>query len=262
MPTARRTSGRRRGRTSTRPRTRTATAARTEDDCPANVNPDQADLDKDGVGDACDLLPPGTLPPVAGVNAVVSVLSGTVFVKLPAGLRQDSGFVPLKGSASLPVGSTVDTRQGSIAVASAANGYAPASPRAKRQTATVRAGMFSLRQAKLRKHAKKAKPIPTDIALVSAAGAQAPCAKGPSKGVVRGLTLTAKGVFRTIAGAATATAKNAAFSMSDRCNGTRTDVGRGRVTLAVKGRKRPVTVRAGQSYFVRARLFAIRKGRT
>jgi hypothetical protein len=190
------------------------------------------------------------------------VLSGTVFVKLPAGLRQDSGFVPLKGSASLPVGSTVDTRQGSIAVASAANGYAPASPRAKRQTAMVRAGIFSLRQAKLHKHAKKGKPIPTDIALVSAAGAQAPCAKGPSKGVVRGLTLTAKGVFRTIAGAATATAKSATFSMSDRCDGTRTDVGRGRVTLAVKGRKRPVTVRAGRSYFVRARLFAIRKGRT
>jgi type II secretory pathway pseudopilin PulG len=199
---------------------------------------------------------------VAGVNAVVSVLSGTVFVKLPAGLRQDSGFVPLKGSASLPVGSTVDTRQGSIAVSSAANGYAPSSRRAARQTARIQAGMFAIRQARLRRHAKKKTPIPTDIALVSAAGAQAPCAKGPSKGIVRALSLTAKGVFRTIAGAATATARSATFSVSDRCDGTRTDVGRGKVTLAVKGRKRPVTVRAGQSYFVRARLFAIRKGRT
>ena len=170
--------------------------------------------------------------------------------------------MPLKGSASLPVGSTVDTRQGRSRLSSAANGYAPSSRKARRQKATIQAGIFSLRQAKLRKHAKKQTPIPTDIALVSAAGAQAPCAKGPSKGVVRGLSLTAKGVFRAIAGAATATAKSATFSMSDRCDGTRTDVGRGKVMLAVKGRKRPVTVRAGQSFFVRARLFAIKKGRT
>ena len=48
---------------------------------------------------------------------------------------------------------------------------------------------------------------------------------------------------------------------TDRCNGTLTEVGKGRVSLKVKGRKQPVTVRAGQAFFVRARLFAVKKGR-
>jgi hypothetical protein len=74
--------------------------------------------------------------------------------------------------------------------------------------------------------------------------------------------MTAKGVFRAIAGADTATARDATFTTTDRCDGTRTNVGRGKVTLVVKGRRRPVTVRAGQAYFVSARLFRVRKGRT
>jgi hypothetical protein len=241
------------------------------DNCPGNANPDQADGDRDGVGDACDRLPPATIRPVAGVNATVSVVSGEVFVKLPAhvplgfrGLRapfQQTGFVPLKGAASLPVGTTVDAQRGEVALSAAANGYAPGNRRARLQQAHIRAGIFALRQARLRKKANKATKIPATVALVSAAGAQAPCARGPNKGVVRTLGLVAKGVFRAVGGASTATAKNATFNVTDRCDGTRTDVGKGRVTLKVKGRKKPVTVRAGQSFFVRARLFAVKKGR-
>ena len=44
-----------------------------------------------------------------------------------------------------------------------------------------------------------------------------------------------------------------------RCDGTLTEVGRGRVSLHVKGRKKPVTVRGGGAYFAKARLFAARR---
>ena len=224
------------------------------------------------MGNACDLLPPGNVPPVAGVNAVAKVLSGEVFVKLPArtplgfsGMRapfQTTGFVPLKGVASLPVGSTVDTTKGELSLASATNGFAPGSRSFTRGEAKVRAGIFVLRQARLKKKAKKKTPIPTTLALASPAGTEAQCQKkGTPKGVVRTLNLTAKGVYRTVGGASTATTKNATFITTDRCNGTQTEVGRGKVTLDIKGRKADVTVRAGQEFFAKARLFAAKKGR-
>ncbi len=55
------------------------------DNCPAVANSDQADGDGDGVGNACEQLPAGNVPPVAGVNTIVRQISGEVFVKLPAG---------------------------------------------------------------------------------------------------------------------------------------------------------------------------------
>jgi hypothetical protein len=67
--------------------------------------------------------------------------------------------------------------------------------------------------------------------------------------------------LRTVGGAANATAADATFIATDRCDGTLTQVGKGKVSVAVKGKKKPVTVRAGQGYFVKARLFQAKKGR-
>jgi hypothetical protein len=244
----------------------------TADNCPDKANSDQADSDKDGVGNACEVLPPGNRPPQAGETAVVKLLSGDVFVKLPTkttlgfdGMRapfQDSGFVPLKGVASLPVGSTVDARKGELQVQSAANGYAAKDRKARKTEARIRAGMFAIKQAKLKKKAKKSASIATDIGLVTPAGAATACAASKtSKGVVRSLSLVAKGVLRTLGGAANATAKDATFITTDRCDGTLTQVGKGKVSVAVKGKKKPVTVRSGQGYFAKARLFEAKKGR-
>ena len=47
--------------------------------------------------------------------------------------------------------------------------------------------------------------------------------------------------------------------MQDRCDGTRTDVGRGRVSVLNRASKETITVRGGRSYLVKAKLFAARR---
>jgi Thrombospondin type 3 repeat len=242
------------------------------DNCPDTANSDQADADKDAVGNACEVLPPGNVPPKAGETANVKLVSGEVFVKLPSkttlgfdGMRaplQATGFVPLKGVASVPVGSTVDARKGTLSMTSAANGYAQTDRKARRTEATIRAGIFAIKQAKLKKKAAKAAKLSTDVGLVTPAGAATACASSRNaKSTVRSLAVTAKGVLRAIGGAATATATSATFVTTDRCDGTLTQVGKGKVSLAVKGKKKPVIVRGGAAYFAKARLFAAKKGR-
>ena len=247
------------------------------DNCPDTANAAQGDADRDGVGDACEVLPSGNTPLVAGRFAKVKLLSGDVFVKLApgaagsaftSGLRvpfQDSGFLPLKGVAAVPMGSTLDTRRGAVALTAAINGQPARSRRQLRREARFRAGIFAIRQARRARRAKRSKRIPPRAELASPAGAEVPCrASGPPKGVrVRSLSMTAKGVFRAVGGASTATpAKGTStFITTDRCDGTVTEVGRGRVAVIAKRTGKRRVVRAGRAYIVRARLFAARKGR-
>jgi hypothetical protein len=247
------------------------------DNCPDNANAGQGDADKDRVGDACELLPSGNTPLKAGEFARVKLLSGEVFVKLPAGatgsaftagLRapfQSSGFISLKGVAAVPMGSTLDTRRGEVALTAAINGQPARSRRQLRREARFRAGIFAIRQARKKRRAKRSKKIPPRAELASPAGAERPCrASGPPRGVaVRSLSMTAKGVFRAVGGASTATpAKGTAtFITTDRCDGTITEVGRGRVAVIANRSGNRRVVRSGRAYIVRARLFAARKGR-
>ena len=204
----------------------------------------------------------------------VSLVSGEVFVKLPRGSTnalaagvprrafQQSGFVSLKGIASVPVGSTVDTRKGVMKLASAANNRPVGDRRRKTQAATFAAGMFRLKQERRRKASSRR--LRTDLALVSGAGAEQACARPKvGKGVVRSLSAIGKGFYRTIGGASTGTAKGTAtWITTDRCDGTLTEVGRGQVKVRTSSAKaRVATVRAGRAYLVKARLFRVRKGR-
>jgi hypothetical protein len=80
---------------------------------------------------------------------------------------------------------------------------------------------------------------------------------------VRTVSVAVDGYYRTLGGASIATARHATFNTTDRCDGTLTEVGRGSVRLAVKGRAAtaPIKVTAGRAYLVKAKLFAARKGR-
>jgi len=241
------------------------------DNCPSAVNASQADGDADGVGDACEVAAPGDLPPIAGERVVVTVLSGDVFVKLPASrtFKQAplSGFVPLKGQAALPIGTIVDTRKGRLSMQSTVDGRRIGAG-GRTQTAILSAGIFQIRQrrAALGSTAR----ISTDLALQSAPGAEASCvhtgSSGPIKGrgrnTVRGLTAaTEKGLFRIVGAAGISTATDATWATKDRCDGTRTDVGKGTVTVLNRSTDATTTVKAGRSYLVKAKLFRAKQER-
>jgi hypothetical protein len=221
------------------------------------------DDDGDGIPDSQETLPLGNVKPVAGVRTLARLISGRVYVKLPQRTTKQalSGFVPLKGIAALPVGTTVDARRGTLALQTALDGR-----RAKQRKlgrARLSAAIFQIRQARLKPRARRARRIATNLLLQSPGTASASCraSRLPRTTPVRTLKATAKGLFRVTGGASHAVARNAAWRTTDRCNGTVTRVTRGRVNVYDKGRHRHIVVRRGHRYIARARLFLARKGR-
>ncbi len=212
------------------------------DSCPLAANADQRDADGDRIGDACELLPLGNVAPVAGANAVVRLLAGAVTVQLPG-----RAAVPLAGVASVPVGAVVDARNGRLQLRTASG--------RRTQAFVLAAGIFKIRQAR--------GAAATDAVLVTPPRASRACASSrrPVKGAVRTLTADGKGVLRTVGAAATATGRDARWTISDGCDGTLVTVTRGQVTVLDRARRRTVTVRAGRSYRAKARLFGAEQAR-
>ncbi len=98
--------------------------------------------------------------PFKTVNA--TVVSGEVFVKLPAGsagtsqAKPPKGFVKLEGAETIPVGATLDTKRGRVKVRSAAD------TKRKTQTGQFFRGRFKIRQARIKRRSKK---LITDMRL-------------------------------------------------------------------------------------------------
>jgi hypothetical protein len=78
----------------------------------------------------------------------------------------------------------------------------------------------------------------------------------PIKGIVRTLAATAKGAFRALGAAGTVTAGDGTWIVSDRCDGTMTEVGRGKVVVHDTKLDKDFTLRSGQGYLAKAKLFA------
>jgi PKD domain len=214
------------------------------------------DTDKDGVKDGCDDNNGAATPqPFKTVNA--TVVSGDVFVKLPAGAarasarRAPKGFVRLTGAETIPVGATLDTRHGRVKVRSAKD------TRKHTQTGQFFRGRFQIRQLRIKKGSKK---LITDMRLTgssfkTACGARASISakRKRSKKRVRRLFGNAKGSFRTSGRNAAATVRGTRWSVQDRCDGTLVTVQRGRVQVRDKVRRKTVFVRTGHTYLARAR---------
>jgi hypothetical protein len=236
------------------------------DNCQAVSNPDQADVDKDAIGDACDDAN-GALPPVAGKSVVLRVVSGQVFIQYPAGLGPARfarlaairpgaapGFVPLKGAANVPIGSRVDTEEGRVALTSAAD------LKGRTQRADFYGGIFQVRQK------RESKPT-TDLLVASSAygrncggvpRSRAASAARSKKRLGR-LFGNAKGRFRTRGRFSAATVRGTIWLTEDRCDGTLTKVTKGKVAVFDFGTSKRVTVKAGRSYLARATRASLRR---
>jgi hypothetical protein len=192
----------------------------------------------------------------------VRVVSGTVTIKYLAGKAPPGtgkGFVPLTGALlNIPMGSTIDTTKGRIALTSAAD-----TAGAKTQTADFYQGIFQVKQSVPNKKPKKPAPLVTDLVLKDQI-ARSQCAplkgarsaiadkkKGP-KSVLGKPWGNGKGKFRTNGKYSSATVRGTIWLVQDRCDGTLTTVKRGVVAVRDFKRKKTVSVKAGHSYLASA----------
>jgi hypothetical protein len=181
-------------------------------------------------------------PPVLGQSVNVDVRSGKVLVKVPG----TAGYVPVSDLTALPVGSILDTRDGSITLSTALPGGAT-------QAAIFHGGLFEIRQPT---NAGGLTELVLRGALTgcpkSSTRAAATSKKRKRKPPRRLWGSDSKGKFRTRGGSSVATVRGTSWYVEDRCDGTLTRVSKGSVSVYDRGRKRTVIVRAGHSYLARS----------
>jgi hypothetical protein len=220
------------------------------------------DQDKDGIKDGCDDNNGAARPvPFKTVNA--TVVSGDVFVKLPAGAARASqakppkGFVRLEGAETIPVRSILDTSKGRVRLRTAAD------TRNHVQTADFFRGRFVVRQVRKPrgKARRRSNKLITDTILNGSSFRRACRAttasisqrRRRSRKRVRRLFGDGKGTFRTRGRNAAATVRGTRWSVQDRCDGTLVTVQRGRVSVRDLVKRKTVTVRTGNTYLARRR---------
>jgi hypothetical protein len=175
-------------------------------------------------------------PPVAGKTVNVAPDSGTVKIKRP-GSRV---FVALTAAAQIPVGTTVDTRQGRIEI-TAAQG------KGKTATADFYDGIFKLSQT------KGSKPVTTLSLTEQLSCPRSGASAAAKKKKTRKLWGDGSGSFRTRGQYSAATVRGTKWLVQDTCTSTLTRVSRGAVTVQDLVKHKTVIVRAGKRYTARAK---------
>ena len=167
----------------------------------------------------------------------VAPKSGKVLLKRPGAKK----FVALTQGAQIPVGTTVDTRDGRITI-TAAQG------KGKTASADFFDGLFKLTQT------KGSKPV-TTLALTEKL--TCPRAKSASaaakKKKSRKLWGDGSGSFRTRGQYSAATVRGTKWLTQDTCTTTLTRVSKGVVTVQDLVKHKTVIVRAGKRYTARAK---------
>ena len=189
-------------------------------------------------------IPPGLAKPIAGKAVGLQVKQGTVLVRKP-GLKN---FVALDPTKPIPVGTVVDASKGTVTI-TAAKDLAGGT-----QTADFKGGKFAVTQK------AGATNMATDLALRGGSfkrckpaprRATASAAAKRKRRAVRKLFGSGHGRFRTRGRNSAATVRGTVWIVEDFCNGTRTRVKRGVVSVRNLRTGRTKLVRAGESYFVK-----------
>ena len=174
---------------------------------------------------------PGPVVTPVPQKSVAATPAGTVLVRAPGGK-----FVPLDPSKPIPLGSTIDTRDGSVLIS------ALLKPGAKVERATFSDGIFKITQTK----------TTTDLTLTEAL---AKCANGAraaaEKPKSRKLWGNGSGSFRTRGQYSAATVRGTEWLVQDSCAGTLTRVKTGVVSVRDTVRRKTIVLRGGKHYLAR-----------
>jgi hypothetical protein len=199
-------------------------------------------------------------PPKLAKTVNADPVSGTVLVAIPAGASSSGKggarasqkglkFIPLREAKQVPVGSFFNTRRGKVRLQSAT------SRSGRRQTSDFDGALFQTLQSGKR----SAKGV-FEVRLKG--GSFKNCttkSKSKKAGIsrrtkrkIRRLRGSGRGRFRTRGRYSSATVRGTVWTVTDRCDGTLTQVRRGRVAVRDFRKKKNKLVRAGKRYLAKA----------
>jgi hypothetical protein len=180
--------------------------------------------------------------PVFAKTVRLAPVSGTVLIRTPS----EPDFIELRSTETVPVGTVIDTRAGTVRLTSAT------APPTKLQTGNFFLGRFQVVQERSLKGL-------TDLVIQDklkrsvcrARGQRATAAKLSARilGLLRG---KAKGHFRTRGHFSAATVRGTEWGVRDRCDGTLTVVTRGVVAVRDFTLHKTVIVKTGHTYLAKA----------